>query len=186
VYLHLLCFVLLVLCYIYCFFYVYIFLLVFSVLPPSDNSIAVSNNNNNNNTLYYFQKETTDRYFSPGKPQTTITTRILPPQIMPSVEIVFRVRLWSRANLITDLIQILFCMTMDGGYIYLWISMTANIVNNIGAGERTALFLVITQRRFGTTYWSYFQGKESKDVSWPIKVGCVWFIPSSHSFIFFW
>jgi hypothetical protein len=35
--------------FLYCFFYVCVFLLVLSVLPPSDNSIAVSNNNNNNN-----------------------------------------------------------------------------------------------------------------------------------------
>jgi hypothetical protein len=41
-------------CVLYCFVYVYVFLLVLSVLPPSDNSIAVSinNNNNNNNILY--------------------------------------------------------------------------------------------------------------------------------------
>ena len=32
----------------YCFFYVYLFLFVLSVLPPNDNSIAVSHNNNNN------------------------------------------------------------------------------------------------------------------------------------------
>jgi hypothetical protein len=54
VYLYLLCFVLFVLCFLYCFVYVYVFLLVLSVLPPSDNSIAVSDdddddNNNNNN-----------------------------------------------------------------------------------------------------------------------------------------
>jgi hypothetical protein len=35
-------------CFLYCFFYVYVFLLVLSVLPPSDNSVAVSNNNNIN------------------------------------------------------------------------------------------------------------------------------------------
>jgi hypothetical protein len=29
--------------------FMYVFLLVFAVLPPSDNSIAVNNNNNNNN-----------------------------------------------------------------------------------------------------------------------------------------
>jgi hypothetical protein len=34
---------------LYCLVYVYVFLLVLSVLPPSDNSIAVNNNNNNNN-----------------------------------------------------------------------------------------------------------------------------------------
>jgi len=39
---------------LYCFVYVYLFLFVLSVLvyrllPPGDNSIAVSNNNNNNN-----------------------------------------------------------------------------------------------------------------------------------------
>jgi hypothetical protein len=36
----------------YCFVYVNLFLSVLSVLPPSDNSIAV-NNNNNNNTIGY-------------------------------------------------------------------------------------------------------------------------------------
>jgi len=41
-------------CVLYCFVYVYLFLFVLSVLvwgllPPSDNSIAVNNNNNNNN-----------------------------------------------------------------------------------------------------------------------------------------
>ena len=52
------------LCFLYCFFYVYLFLfalsvLVWGLLPPSDNSIAVDNNNNNNNNkcnrgkLYY-------------------------------------------------------------------------------------------------------------------------------------
>jgi hypothetical protein len=34
---------------LYCFIYVHVFLLVSSVLPPSDNEIAVSNNNNNKN-----------------------------------------------------------------------------------------------------------------------------------------
>jgi hypothetical protein len=29
---------------LYCFVYVHVFLLVFSVLPPSDNSVAVSSN----------------------------------------------------------------------------------------------------------------------------------------------
>jgi hypothetical protein len=32
-------------CILYCFVYVYIFLLILSLLPPSDNSIAVINNN---------------------------------------------------------------------------------------------------------------------------------------------
>jgi hypothetical protein len=40
--------------FLYCLFYVYVFLLVFSVLPPSDNSIAVNNNNNNNNNNMYW------------------------------------------------------------------------------------------------------------------------------------
>ena len=51
---YLLCFVLLVLSFLYCFVCVYLFLFVLPVLvqgllPPSDNSIAVSGNNNNNN-----------------------------------------------------------------------------------------------------------------------------------------
>jgi hypothetical protein len=46
VYLYLLWFVLFVLCLLYCFVYVYVFLLFLSVLPPSDNSIAVNNNDN--------------------------------------------------------------------------------------------------------------------------------------------
>jgi hypothetical protein len=41
-------FVSFVLCFLYCFVYVYVFLLVLSVLPPSENSVAVNNNNNNN------------------------------------------------------------------------------------------------------------------------------------------
>jgi hypothetical protein len=47
--------------FLYCFVYVHLFLFVLSVLvygllPPSDNSIAVSNNNNNNNnkSTYHF------------------------------------------------------------------------------------------------------------------------------------
>jgi hypothetical protein len=36
------------------FFYVYVFLLVLSVLPPSDNSIAVNNNNNDNNNERHY------------------------------------------------------------------------------------------------------------------------------------
>jgi hypothetical protein len=37
--------------FLYCFVYGYIFLPVLSVLPLSDNSIAVNNNNNNNNRV---------------------------------------------------------------------------------------------------------------------------------------
>jgi hypothetical protein len=43
--LYLLYFVICVLCFLYCFVYVYVCLLVLSVLPPSDNLIAVNNNN---------------------------------------------------------------------------------------------------------------------------------------------
>jgi hypothetical protein len=52
----------LVLCFLYCFVYVY-FLLVLSVVPPSDNSVAISdyddyvvvdNNNNNNMSVFPF------------------------------------------------------------------------------------------------------------------------------------
>jgi hypothetical protein len=35
------CVVLFVLCFLHCFFYVYVFLLIFSVLPQSDNAVAV-------------------------------------------------------------------------------------------------------------------------------------------------
>jgi hypothetical protein len=45
--LYLLCFVLFLLCFLHRFVYVYV-LLVLSVLPPSDNSIAVNINDNNN------------------------------------------------------------------------------------------------------------------------------------------
>jgi hypothetical protein len=42
-----------VLYFLYCIFVLLRFLLVFSVLPQSDNSIAVNNNdNNNNNNLF--------------------------------------------------------------------------------------------------------------------------------------
>jgi hypothetical protein len=40
------CFCIVCTVFLYCFVYVYVFLLVSSVLPPSDNSIAVSNDNN--------------------------------------------------------------------------------------------------------------------------------------------
>ena len=55
-YFYLLCFVFFVLCFLYCFVYVCLFLFVLSVivygiLPPSDNSIAVCNNNNNNDDV---------------------------------------------------------------------------------------------------------------------------------------
>ena len=50
IYLHLLCFVLFVLCIsIVSFMYIYSYLLLESgILPPSENSITVNNNNNNN------------------------------------------------------------------------------------------------------------------------------------------
>jgi hypothetical protein len=38
-------------CILYCFVYVYVFLLVLFVLPPSDNSTAVSNNNKHDMVL---------------------------------------------------------------------------------------------------------------------------------------
>jgi hypothetical protein len=66
-------------CVFYCLVYVYVFLLVLSVLPPSDNSIAVNNNNNNNNNnlsrlvktvsmsvvgVTYFRHGRSDRHYS--------------------------------------------------------------------------------------------------------------------------
>jgi hypothetical protein len=36
-----------------CFFYGYVFLLVSSVMPTSDNSVAVNNNNDNNNKFNF-------------------------------------------------------------------------------------------------------------------------------------
>jgi hypothetical protein len=50
---HLLCFVFFELCFcIISFMYVYVSLLVLSVLPPSDNSIAVSNNINKISAMF--------------------------------------------------------------------------------------------------------------------------------------
>jgi hypothetical protein len=49
--------------FLYCLVYVYVFLLVLSVLPPSDNSIAVNNNTNNystsRGTLYHHKHRLT-------------------------------------------------------------------------------------------------------------------------------
>jgi hypothetical protein len=38
-------------CVFNCFVYVFVFLLIFSILPPRDTLIAVSNNNNNSNPV---------------------------------------------------------------------------------------------------------------------------------------
>ena len=48
VYLYLLCFVLFVL-FLYCFVYYIVLSIVYRLVPPSENSIAVNNNNNNSN-----------------------------------------------------------------------------------------------------------------------------------------